>query len=58
MNRMADGVLKDMNEMQKKEDEMIQKYMKMRDEKVRQQEEEKLKKRKSEQTNINRTLAR
>lgn len=35
MNRMADGVLKEMDDIQKKEDLMIQKYEQQREMKLR-----------------------
>ena len=41
MNRMADGVLKDMDEAQRREDEMIQKYQRDREMKLRREEEKK-----------------
>ena len=44
MNRMADGVLKELDNIQKKEDEMIEKYMKHREMKLRREEEMKNKK--------------
>ena len=57
MNRMADGVLKEMDKNQQKEDEMIEKYMKVYDLKERKKEEDKEKKRQAIQEDINRTLA-
>jgi len=57
MNRMADGVLKDMDEMQKKEDLMIARYEKERDVKERLAIEAKAKRRREEQKEINRTLS-
>ena len=48
MNRMAGGVLKEMDNQQKKEDEMIAKYERLRETKLRQQEEDKAKKRAKE----------
>ena len=56
MNRMADGVLKEMDNMQKKEDEMIAKYERQRELKLRQQEEDKAKKKAKEQKFILQTL--
>lgn len=44
MNRMADGVLKELDNIQKKEDDMIQKYEKQREMKLRQIEEKKARK--------------
>lgn len=44
MNRMADGVLKDMAEIQKKEDEMIARYEKEREQKEKEKEDAKAKK--------------
>ena len=58
MNRMADGVLKDMDEMQRKEDEMILRYEREREVKERQKEEEKKRKRREIQAEINKTLAK
>jgi hypothetical protein len=46
MNRMADGVLKTMDGIMKKEDEMIARYERQREIKLRKEEEEKLKKKK------------
>lgn len=56
MNRMADGVLKTMDDIQKKEDEMIVKYEREREIKLRREEEEKQKKRKQKQEEITKTL--
>ena len=56
MNRMAGGVLKEMDNQQKKEDEMIAKYERLRETKLRQQEEDKAKKRAKEQKFILETL--
>ena len=58
MNRMADGVLKDMAEIQKKEDDMINRYMKEFDSKTQAAEQAKAKKRADIQANINATLAK
>jgi hypothetical protein len=58
MNRMADGVLKDMAEIQKKEDEMIARYEKEREQKEKEKEDAKAKKKAEIQTNINATLAK
>ena len=44
MNRMADGVLKELDNIQKKEDEMIAKYERQREMKMRREEELKAKK--------------
>lgn len=44
MNRMADGVLKELDNIQKKEDEMISKYERQREMKLRREEELKAKK--------------
>ena len=43
MNRMADGVLKEMDENQKKEDQMIEKYQRLRELKLRKDEDRKKK---------------
>ena len=43
MNRMADGVLKDMDDAQKLEDQMIARYQREREMKLRKEEERKLK---------------
>ena len=43
MNRMADGVLKEMDENQKKEDQMIEKYQRQRELKLRKDEDRKKK---------------
>jgi hypothetical protein len=58
MNRMADGVLKDMDNMQKKEDEMIVRYEREREQKMRREEEEKAKKKQVQQTEINKMLSK
>ena len=58
MNRMADGVLKDMAEIQRKEDEMIARYEKEREQKEKEKEDAKAKKRAEIQTNINASLAK
>ena len=44
MNRMADGVLMDLDNIQKKEDEMIAKYERQKEMKIRRDEELKAKK--------------
>ena len=41
MNRMADGVLKEMDDMQKKEDELVARYQREREMKLRKEEERK-----------------
>ena len=46
---MADGVLKDMDEQQRKEDEMISRYEREREIKLRKAEETKAKKKAEEQ---------
>ena len=56
MNRMADGVLKDMDDQQKKEDEMITRYEREREVKLRKAEDEKARKRANEQIEINAML--
>jgi len=56
MNRMADGVLKTMDNIQKKEDEMIVKYEREREVKMRMDEELKHQKLKQKQEEILRTL--
>jgi len=43
MNRMADGVLKEQDNMQKREDELIAKYQREREMKLRKEEERKAK---------------
>lgn len=48
MNRMADGVLKDMDDQQKKEDQMIARYEREREVKLRKAEDEKARKRANE----------
>jgi len=48
MNRMADGVLKEMDNNQKKEDEIIAKYEIQREQKMRKEEERKAKKKQIE----------
>ena len=53
MNRMADGVLKEMDNNQKREDELILQYERMRDLKLKQEEERKAKKRADTQSQIN-----
>lgn len=58
MNRMADGVLKDMAEIQRKEDEMIARYEKEREQKEKEKEDAKAKKRAEIQANINASLAK
>lgn len=58
MNRMAGGVLAEMDNIQKKEDEMIIRYQKEREMKMRKQEDDKAKKRAKEQKIINETLAK
>lgn len=52
MNRMADGVLKELDVIQKKEDEMIARYEYEREMKLRKNEEKKAKKRKQEQEDM------
>ena len=41
MNRMADGVLAEMEELQKKEDQMVAKYQRQKELKLRKEEERK-----------------
>lgn len=48
MNRMADGVLREMDNNQKKEDEIIAKYEIQREQKMRKEEERKAKKKQME----------
>jgi len=48
MNRIADGVLKEMDNNQKKEDEIIAKYEIQREQKMRKEEERKAKKKQIE----------
>ena len=43
MNRMADGVLKDMDNAQKRDDEIIARYQREREMKMRKEEERKAK---------------
>jgi hypothetical protein len=57
MNRMADGVLKELDKIQQKEDEMIMRYEREREYKLRRQEEEKLKKKQRDQVEMRKTLA-
>ena len=56
MNRMADGVLKEMDNNQKREDEMIAKYEIQREIKLRKEEERKAKKKAMEMRDIVATL--
>lgn len=56
MNRMADGVLKEMDNNQKREDEMIAKYEIQREIKLRKEEERKAKKKVMEMRDIVATL--
>ena len=58
MNRMADGVLKDMDEQQRKEDEMITRYEREREIKMRKAEDEKAKKKAKELQEINNMLSK
>lgn len=52
MNKMADGVLKEMDNNQKKEDEMIAKYEIQREMKLRKEEERKAKKKQMEMNDM------
>ena len=56
MNRMADGVLKELDNIQKKEDEMIAKYERQREMKMRREEELKAKKMEKQKQQIIKTL--
>lgn len=56
MNKMADGVLKELDNIQKKEDEMIAKYERQREMKMRQQEEKKARKANREKEEMIKTL--
>lgn len=56
MNRMADGVLAELDNIQKKEDEMITKYERQREMKLRREEEMKAKKMEKQKQQIIRTL--
>lgn len=56
MNRMADGVLKELDNIQKKEDEMIAKYERQREMKMRRDEELKAKKAEKLKQQIIKTL--
>ena len=58
MNRMADGVLKDMDEQQRKEDEMIARYEREREVKMRKAEDVKAMKKAVEQKQITDTLTK
>ena len=58
MNRMADGVLKDMGEADKREAEMVAKYEALRERKMRKEEEKKNKKRKQIQQEVLATLVK
>ena len=58
MNRMADGVLKEMDNNQKREDEMIAKYEIQREIKLRKEEEKKAKKKAMEMREMVATLNR
>lgn len=55
---MADGVLKDMDEQQKKEDEMIARYEREREIKMRKAEDAKAMKKATEQKEINKMLTK
>ena len=56
MNRMADGVLAELDNIQKKEDDMITKYERQREMKLRREEEMKAKKMEKQKQQIIRTL--
>ena len=58
MNRMADGVLKDMDEAQKREDEMIAKYQREREIKLRKDETKKAKQTAKNKEKMKATLAK
>ncbi len=56
MNRMADGVLKELDHIQKKEDEMIARYEFEREMKLRKDEDKKQQKKRQEQEEMIATL--
>lgn len=56
MNRMADGVLKELDIQQQKEDQMIARYEREREAKLRRQEDEKVAKKKNDQGIMRATL--
>lgn len=58
MNRMADGVLKDMDEAQRREDEIIQKYQRDREMKMRRDEEKKQRQARRNKEKMKATLAK
>ena len=57
MNKMADGVLAELDNIQKKEDEMIQKYERQKEMKLRQKEDQKARKANKEKEEMIKTLA-
>lgn len=58
MNRMADGVLKDMDQAQRREDMIIQKYQRDREMKLRRDEEKKAKQAQRTKDKMKATLAK
>jgi hypothetical protein len=58
MNRMADGVIREMDDLLKHEDEMIKKYERERELKERKDEDDKNKKKQLKQADMVATLAR
>ena len=56
MNRMADGVLAEMDELQKKEDQMVAKYQRQRELKLRKEEERKERMARRAKENMKQTL--
>lgn len=58
MNRMADGVLKDMDQAQRREDQMIQKYQRDREMRLRREEEKKARQAQRNKDKMKATLAK
>lgn len=58
MNRMADGVIKDMDDAQKRDDEMIARYQRDRETKLRKEEDKKQRLAKRNQEKMKATLAK
>lgn len=56
MNRMADGVLADLDAIQRKEDDMIARYEREKEIRARRTEDEKERKKKMEQQEMRKTL--
>lgn len=56
MNRMADGVLADIDSIQRKEDQMIARYEREKEARARRIEDEKEKKKKEDQALMRQTL--